>query len=131
MLGAGWDQVPVVGQTITPHAVVAMVHVPWTDANRKHSMKFDLIDEDNAPVQTVDPAGSPVPVTVDAEFEVGRPPGVRPGSDLLATFTFTVAPGLPLVEGKSYSWVCNIDAADSVRASFRAVSVPAAGVTQK
>ncbi|QKV74524.1 hypothetical protein [Amycolatopsis sp. Hca4] len=132
MLGAGWNTTPALpGQSLASHAVVVFVHVPWNDANRRHKLEFSLIDEDSTdPVQVVDAAGDPKPITAEAEFEVGRPPGVKAGSNLLTTFAFTMTPGLPLMPNKGYAWVCKVNGEESARAEFYAVPPPLTQLVQ-
>jgi hypothetical protein len=42
--------------------------------------------------------------------EVGRPPGIRPGTDLDLPVAFNFPP-LPLLPGKGYTWQVSIDGA--------------------
>ncbi|HEV2089160.1 MAG TPA: hypothetical protein VGR21_12680 [Cryptosporangiaceae bacterium] len=60
-------------------------------------MKLELLDSDGRPVIV---AGNPL--TAGGEIEVGRPPGIAPGSPLDAAFALNV-PSLPLDPGR-YDW---------------------------
>ena len=76
VLGGGWTHSVQVGVPM-PLAVAVQLDIPWTAANEKHSLILELVDEDGNLV-TADDA----PVKVEGQFEAGRPPGIKPGSDL-------------------------------------------------
>ena len=123
MLGAGWDITYVLpGQSLSSHNVVAFFHVPWNDANRPQEVEFTLENEDGQAVQVAGATGDPVPLRVDGKIEVGRPPGIKAGSTLTASLTFQVAPGLPLLPGQSYAWVCRVKGSEVARARFQTAS---------
>ena len=48
------------------------------------------------------------PVHIQAEFEVGRPPGHPSGAGLLAPFA-CVLPPLPLTPGARYEWKLSVN----------------------
>ena len=109
MLGAGWS---VMGTPTGPHAVVVLAKVPWDRANQKLKLSLELVDQDGTPVQVPRPEDEPLKVGQEAELEVGRPPGIAPGSMLNAAFTVSL-PALPLAPGR-YTWNLNLaDAHDS------------------
>ncbi|HEX6871125.1 MAG TPA: hypothetical protein VF163_08505 [Micromonosporaceae bacterium] len=97
MLGAGWS----VTRSPTGHAVAVLIKVPWDRANERLPLRLDLVDADGQPVQLPTADGS-VGVRADGLIEVGRPPGMEPGSPLDAAFALNV-PSLPLAPGR-YSW---------------------------
>ncbi len=125
MLGAGWNIAFVApGQSLSPHSVVAFFHVPWNDANQVQPVEFTLVDEDEAPVRVAQVTGELVPLQVTADVEVGRPPGSRPGSKLVASLAFNVGPGLPLFPDRGYAWVCRVKGEEVARAVFQAAAAP-------
>lgn len=106
ILGGGWS---VTGPEVGPMALAIKIDVPWNSANRKHRFEVALLGEDGHPPEMVTPDGhQPGQVSFRGEFEVGRPPGIPPGSDIDATFAVQLAP-LPLVPGRRYLWRVEID----------------------
>ena len=96
-----------IGPAPTPTAVAIKVEVPWTETNRKHNLKVELLDSDFHSVSVPTPTGNS-PVVIGGEFEVGRPPGLIPGSPLDVPFAFNIGP-IPLEPGKRYIWKLSID----------------------
>lgn len=98
MLGANWSVMIEPGGA---HAVAALVKVPWDRANTKIPLHLKLLDSDGKPVVIATPLG-PQELSMRAELEVGRPPGVSHGSHLHASLAFSVPP-VPLAPGR-YEW---------------------------
>jgi hypothetical protein len=73
VFGGGWT---VTGPGPTAFAIVGTIEVPWNEANRRHELRIELIDIDG---QAIAPIGSEEPLAFEIEFEIGRPPGLRPG----------------------------------------------------
>jgi hypothetical protein len=96
ILGGGWTHV-VASQPLSL-ALAVVVAVPWGDANRRHPVSVALTDEDGHEISL--PSGEIV--KSEGKFEVGRPPGIKAGSDLNATMVFKFA-GLHLDPG-GYVW---------------------------
>jgi hypothetical protein len=73
VLGGGWDQLHVPqlpGQPFVPFSVAVGIMIPWNLTNRKLAFSIDVKDADGGNVAKV----------AAGEFEVGRPPGLRPGT---------------------------------------------------
>jgi len=98
MLGAGWS---ITGSPSAPHAVAVLIKVPWDRSNQPMSLKVQMHEADGSPVSISTPEG-PLTVGTEAQIEVGRPPGLAPGSMLDASFAFNI-PSLPLPPGR-YEW---------------------------
>ena len=98
--GGGLSSVAV-GQ---PFALVLLIEVPWDRANERHEFRLRLIDEDG---KAVGPLGAP-PVEIGGQFEVGRPPGTKKGSNLPFNMSINFAP-MPLQPEKSYVWSLSVD----------------------
>jgi hypothetical protein len=110
--------------------VAVLVGVPWSEANRQHSVVLSLLTEDGQPAIPVlkAPPGGVIPpgltlppmppLRLEGTFEVGRPPGTKEGSSLPATFAFRV-PMLPLSPG-GYEFQLSIDNNTVASASFDA-----------
>ena len=97
------------------HAVALLFHVPWRLANERHNFRLDLIDVDGGGVT---PEGAEGPIVVEGQFEVGRPPGARPGQ----TFVTTVPLNLGLVTlapNEQFEWRCHVNG--ETRDHWRAV----------
>jgi hypothetical protein len=94
MLGAGWS---VTGTPTGAAAVAVLLKIPWDLANQKLPFSLQLEDADGQPVIL---GGGPV--DMQSEFEVGRPPGLDPGSPIDASFQLSVQP-MPLAPGR-YQW---------------------------
>lgn len=99
MLGAGWSFTT---SPTAPHAVAVLMKVPWDRANERLALRLFLLDSDGNGVAFMGPDGPSRPIGTEAEVEVGRPPGIAPGSMLDASFAITM-PSLPLRPGR-YEW---------------------------
>lgn len=110
IIGGGWDRVFTVQPISCSVAVV--LSVPWHATNERHVLRVHLQSEDGVVVG--DHEGNPV--QMEGEFETGRPPGVKPGSDLRHAFTLRMQ-GLDLAPG-AYSFVLDVDGTELVRAPF-------------
>jgi len=97
VVGGGWN---VTGPDPVPFAIAILFEVPWHLTNEQQAFRLELIDPDG---NGVVPMGGTDPVVIEGQFEVGRPPGVKPGS----TFPFPLPinhPPLPLEPGGEYEW---------------------------
>lgn len=102
ILGGGWS---VTGPVVGPTAIAIKVDVPWNDANRRHHFKLSLVGEDGGPPAMINQDGEVQQgdVSFEGELEVGRPPGISPGTDIDAALAINLGP-LPLVPGRRYVW---------------------------
>lgn len=105
LLGVGWN---IVGPHPVSTAIGLIVDIPWGEANRRHKLRLGLRDADGEPVLMPGPEGSRQPIELQTELEVGRPPGVRPGTPLPVPLAIPVPP-LPLAAGTRYVWQLQID----------------------
>ena len=111
MLGAGWS---VTGTPTAPQAVVGLLKVPWDRANEQLPLHLELVDADGRPVLLPGPDGAlDQRIDFTAVIEVGRPPGLTPGTPIDSSFTVNVQP-LPLSPGR-YTW--RLDVAGDVFAT--------------
>jgi hypothetical protein len=104
ILGGGWS---IRGSEPTAMAIAIKLEVPWTEANRRHTLQLTLLDEDHQPVMVPTPVGDR-PVELTTEFEVGRPVGLTPGTPLDVPLAINIGP-LPLQPNRRYIWRCSID----------------------
>ena len=121
ILGGGWS---ITGPDPTPMAIAMKIEVPWTDANRSHKLRLALLDEDERPVMLPTPTGDQ-PFEIHIPFEVGRPPGLKPGTPLDLNLAINLTP-LPLRPDNRYVWHCfiNDDTTDDWRVSFSTRPLP-------
>jgi hypothetical protein len=115
ILGGGWS---ITGPDATPSAIAIKIDVPWTEANKRHRLELALFDEDGHPVSVQTPIGDR-PIQITGDFEVGRPPGLKPGTDLGVVLAINIGP-FPLLPGRGYVWTCSINGQtrDEWRVSF-------------
>jgi hypothetical protein len=113
--GGGWS---LTGPEPSPSAIAIKIDVPWDRTNEQIPFTLALVDEDEEPVTTLMPAGT-VPIEVNGSFEVGRPPGVRPGSTIDTPLAMNFPP-IPLTPDRRYVWKLKIgdEEKDEWRLSF-------------
>ena len=103
ILGGGWN---ITGPEPSPSALAIHVDVPWDLANVRHPWKLELVDSDGEPVMVSTPLGEQA-LVLQGEFEVGRPPGVTPGTGLGVPLAINLGP-IPLPPGGRYEWRLSI-----------------------
>jgi len=111
ILGGGWSYFLTPGLPVNG-ALAIKVSVPWDRANYRHKVRALFVTEDGEPIDVG--AG---PVMAEGEFEVGRPPGVKPGTPLDAAFVLPFN-GLVLEPG-GYVWELYINDQLEARAPIR------------
>ena len=109
IVGGGWSQT---GPEPAPFGIGLLIQVPWDQANTLHVFRVELLDADGAAVSfdedDIDSESESDPsVQFGGEFEVGRPPGLKPGTPLDFPVAVNSAP-LPLEPGR-YEWRLTID----------------------
>jgi len=106
ILGGGWS---ITGPDPVPMAIALKLEVPWDRTNEQHSLLLELVDEDGNPVIVPGPEEhGDVPLQVTADFEAGRPPGIKPGTPIDSALAVNFGP-LPLETGRRYQWRLSID----------------------
>jgi uncharacterized protein DUF6941 len=101
VLGGGWN---IKSAEPAPFGIAMLFQVPWDQANREHTWELRLLSEDGEPVNV---PGSAEPVLVSGAFEVGRPPGARPGTTFNVPAAINSSP-IPLTPGR-YQWLLSIN----------------------
>jgi hypothetical protein len=109
VIGGGWS---LTGPEPTPFGIAILVHVPWDQANRRHTLRLELLDADGQPVM-FPVEGEPeeerqIVFLDDVEFEVGRPAGIKPGTPLELPLAVNSGP-LALEPGERYEWRLTIN----------------------
>ncbi len=105
VLGGGWS---ICGPDPVPMALAIKLEIPWDQSNVRHTWRLTLVDSDGAPFMAPGPDGEEQPLAIEAQFEVGRPPGVRPGTPMDLPLAINFGP-LPLEPGTRYEWRMEID----------------------
>jgi hypothetical protein len=84
LLGGGWTMLnaPQLPFSV-PIGIAVGINVDWLETNRRHSFKLELLHEDD---------GGRVLVSVEGEFEAGRPPGIPAGMVQKVQMAFNVTP---------------------------------------
>jgi hypothetical protein len=105
ILGGGWS---VTGPDPTPSALAIALKVPWDEANERHEMRVELLDSDGGAVAVGPEPDEARPVVIESHFEVGRPPGLKPGTPIDLAFAVNLGP-VPLPPGGRFEWRLSID----------------------
>jgi Family of unknown function (DUF6941) len=110
VIGGGWS---LTGPDPAPFGIAILVHVPWDLANRRHTLRLELVDADGTAVMMPSQDGgegdeAPIVFLDDVEFEVGRPAGIKPGTPLEVPLAVNSGP-LPLEPGGRYEWRLSIN----------------------
>lgn len=107
VVGGGWS---ITGPEPGPFGIAILIHVPWDLANTRHILRLELLDADGQPVVVEDDDGNEQPIRFfdDWPFEVGRPPGIKPGTPLEFPVAVNSMP-LPLEPGRRYEWRLSIN----------------------
>jgi len=105
IVGGGWSTI---SPNPTPTALAISVKVPWDRTNEKHLMTVRLVDEDGAAFVPHDAPEGFDGIRFEIPFEVGRAPGIRPGTPMDVAFAINVGP-LPLVAGRRYVWEVEVN----------------------
>ena len=119
VMGGGWNVAFSGGQPINAGLAILVV-CPWDQTNRRHELRVELLTADGDVV-----AVQGREVTFTAEFELGRPPGIKAGTSLNAPFAWNLQ-GLALPVG-DYEWKLSIDEEPVSSRAFQVLARPAAG----
>lgn len=88
VMGAGWN---LIGPGAVPFALAGVLELEWDEANRPHRLQIELLTEDGRPVMIPTPTGERS-VQIEADAEVGRPPGTRPGTPFNVPIAINLGP---------------------------------------
>jgi hypothetical protein len=87
--------------------VVILLVVDWNETNQQFQMRADLVDSDMQSV-TIQTTLGEQPIALEAQIEVGRPPGLPHGTSVRVPFAAGVGP-LNLTPGQRYVWRVTIN----------------------
>ncbi len=102
IMGGGWSRLFTPNQP-TNMALAIKLLVPWIEANRPHNIGVRLRTQDEEPVQNEQGQD----IQLIGQMEVGRPPGIRPGSRIDAPLALRFQ-GISLDPGV-YKWEFLVD----------------------
>lgn len=117
VMGGGWTHLQAV-DVPTSMALAVVLTVEWDEANKRFGVEAAMRTEDG---DIVEINGNPV--LQQGDFEVGRPPGLKPGTSLNAPFALSFH-GVVLSPG-GYVWELSVDGVVKARAPFRVGAYPA------
>jgi hypothetical protein len=83
-------------------ALAIKLWVPWNSANKQLDLLIELRTQDGEPALS-----DGKPIRISGHFEVGRPPGLTPGSPLDSALAIPVL-GIRLPHG-TYRWELTVD----------------------
>lgn len=123
VLGGGWS---ILAKT-QPRANMSLavkLAVPWSRSNEQMHIEAALITDQGQEVTQGDEGEA---VRAEGDMELGRPPGLRHGTPLDATFVLNFE-GLDLAPG-GYVWELRIGDAVASRIPFQVVDAASGGST--
>jgi hypothetical protein len=109
ILGGGWTHLLSPNQP-TNVALAMMIRVPLDEAGKQHKLEVSLLREDGEPVRVGEN-----PVRLEGAFEVGAPPGMKPGRPIIAPVALQFQLALPPGD---YAWELQIDGVLVAEARF-------------
>jgi hypothetical protein len=107
VMGGGWN---ITGPQPMPFGIGGIIEVPWNQTNQDHTFRFSLADIDGNAVEVDTPEGQQ-PLFFEGQFQVGRPPAVRPGASIPFHFAINSGP-VPLAPGCHFVWQFAFDGAE-------------------
>jgi hypothetical protein len=117
ILGGAWNITGPGGSPINMGLAIN-IRIPWNETNQRHKFRAVLLTEDGQGVKN--PNGEDI--FIEAEFEMGRPPGLKPGVSFNAPFAIQMN---QILAAGGYRWEASIDgtllAAESFTVSDRPV----------
>ena len=107
MVGGGWDRMGLTGIPGPANFDVAVgILVGYNETNSPHSIELLLEDEDNKPVLG----------PIAAQFEMGRPAGMKLGQT--QRFQMVLRGPFPIPKAGSFHWVAVLDGERKARTQF-------------
>jgi hypothetical protein len=114
LLGGGWDALTVTsGFPVSRRCGIAAAYsIPWSETGRLKKVEIDVITEDGVRL-----------ANITAQVEVGRPPGLPPGSTQRAQIAADLV--LEINAPGTFAIVGRIEGQEHMRTVFRVVSTAA------
>jgi hypothetical protein len=118
ILGGGWSMLTKL-QARVNMALAVKLTVPWSRANERIHLEALLITDQGEEVTQPTEEGD-VPVRTEGDLELGRPPGLRHGTPLDATFVLNFD-GLD-IEAGGYVWELRVAGDVAARTTFQVIN---------
>jgi hypothetical protein len=113
VLGGGWDRIALPAFPAQANFDVALgVMVAYRETNEQHTFQLTLEDDDNQVVLG----------PISGQFELGRPPGIRPAQ--AQRFMVAVRGPFPIERPGCLHWVVTLDGERVGRTTFWADPLP-------
>ena len=122
VLGGGWSILNMPPGAPVNMALAVKIGVPWDQTNRRMVIRIALMTEDGEQFE----APGAGPVEVSTQVEVGRPPGLKPGTDIDLPMAFAFN-GLVLEPG-GYRWELEINGGQEAKTAFRVLDPQRGGM---
>jgi hypothetical protein len=121
ILGGGWDSI---GAQALPFrqariGLAITIRVPWTETDVPHSARIRLEDADGRPL-AIGPEPKADSHAIEAQFNVGRPPTIRPGDQQSLHVAINLDQQF-FGTGGQYNFVVEIDGQERARQVFRVI----------
>lgn len=120
LMGGGWDVLTVNTSfpLARPVGIAAAFSVAWNETNQRHNVEIEIQTDDG---QSVGKVG--------AQFEVGRPPGIKAGQEQ----RFQLAANVPLnLTGPgTYVIVARVEGQEESRVPFNVIAGPLLQASQE
>jgi hypothetical protein len=117
--GGGWSILWAARRPVTTYLAL-VITVDWDETNIRHELLAELRTADGEEViMNGDP---PMPVRAGGILEIGRPPGIKPGTSIPAPMAIGLA-GLVLDAGQ-YVWHVNVGTKELTRKTFQVLEPP-------
>jgi hypothetical protein len=117
IVGGGWSMLTMLEPRVNMSLAVKL-SVPWSRANERINIEAKLITDQGAEVLQQTDDGE-APIRAGGDMELGRPPGLRHGTPLDATFVLNFQ-GLDLEAG-GYVWELKVGQNTAARVPFQVV----------
>jgi hypothetical protein len=117
IVGGGWSMLTLV-QPRASMSLAVKLTVPWSRANERIHIEAALITDEGQEVMQESADGERA-VRTEGDMELGRPPGLRPGTPLDATFVLNFE-GLDLEAG-GYVWELRVAGDPAARIPFQVI----------
>lgn len=121
IVGGGWSLLSKVQPRVNMSLAVKLT-VPWSRSNEKLHMEAALITDQGEEVTQEADDGTSQAVKAQGDIELGRPPGLRHGTSLDATFVLNFE-GLDLDVG-GYVWQLDVANKAAARIAFQVINPP-------
>lgn len=110
VLGGGWDHIYVPNPPTVHHQLALAIRmcVPWDETNYEMAIEIRLEHEDGEDILS-EPLRS--------EMNVGRPPTIRPGNDIIVLFAITLR-NIDLPKLGTYRFIMTVDGDQKADAKF-------------